>query len=81
MGVCSYMWARDFSSPFLGPNFGPIPNAKMTNIFQKKMVENSQSGTPKKFVIVHLKQRIYQLFYEEYNKDWFKAVKPQQLTA
>ena len=28
--ACHY---RHFSSPFLGPNFGPIPNAKMTNIF------------------------------------------------
>ena len=26
---------RDFSSPFLGPKFGPIPNAKTTNIFPK----------------------------------------------
>ena len=57
---CCYFWfhSRDFACPFLVPNFGLISNAKMTFFF-KKMVQNSQSGTPKKFVIVHLEQRIH----------------------
>ena len=34
-GNSEYFFIRDFSSQFLGPNFGPIPNAIMTNIFPK----------------------------------------------
>ena len=34
---------RDFSSPFVGPNFGPIPNAKNDQYFPQKMVKNSKS--------------------------------------
>ena len=37
--------SRDFSSPFLEPNFGPSPNAKLPNIYPPK---NGQKKTQKK---------------------------------
>ena len=73
---------RDFSSPFLGPNFSPIPNAKMANIFPKNWLKiPNLDPPPKKIVKLHLKQWIYWLFYENYNRRCFKAVKPQLLTV
>ena len=57
-----------FQVRFWDRHSAPVPMQKWP-IFSQKMVENSQSRTPKKFVIVHQKQRIYQLFYEDYNNE------------